>query len=38
MVRSGDKSGVMIKFPRSDDEIRCWKLKSELVIGEECEK
>ena len=27
MVRSGDKSGVMVKFPMSDGEIRCWKLK-----------
>ena len=34
MVRSGDKTGVMVKFPMSDGEIRCWMLKSELVVGE----
>ena len=32
-MRSGHKSGVMVKFSMSDGEIRCWNLKSEFVIG-----
>ena len=34
MVRSGDKSGVMVKFSMLDGEIRCWTLKSELEVGD----
>ena len=34
MVRSGVKFGVVVKFPMADGEIKCWKLKSELEVGD----